>query len=240
MEFTYDAYEQLLALCKDNGFCFCSYSDYEMSDKCAILRHDVDMSPQAALKIAELEEKMNVRSTFFVLLNSGLYNPAAKIQKDSLRAIHDMGHRIGLHFDEAAYEETADIPAQILREAGILSDILEMKICEVSMHRPSIKTLESDYHIPGIINSYSSTFFKKFKYISDSRRCWREDPIEVICAGKYDRLHILTHPFWYEKIDGCIENSLKRFIDSAASERYEHLADNIRGMEEIILREKVK
>ena len=41
------------------------------SDKDVILRHDVDASLEAALKMAELENKINVSSTYFILLSSG-------------------------------------------------------------------------------------------------------------------------------------------------------------------------
>ena len=50
-----------------------------------------------------------------------------------------------------------------------------------------------------MINSYGQTFFHDFKYLSDSRRRWREPVEEIIRSGTYDRLHILTHAFWYHK-----------------------------------------
>lgn len=233
MEFTYKAYKDMLTLCRDAGYAFCGYSDYKTYDKCVILRHDVDMTPLSALKIAQIEEKMGVQSTYFILLNTELYNPAAKKQRDVLRTLHDMGHGIGLHFDEMAYEENADIPEKIKREANVLSDILDIKISEVSMHRPSKKTLDANYVIPGIVNSYSSVFFEEFKYISDSRRCWREDPQQIIMSNKYNKIHILTHPFWYEDVNGSIEHSLEKFIDNAASERYIQLSENIRDMDRL-------
>ena len=65
MEFTIKNYERLLALAK-NRFQFVNfYSDFDKSECQIILRHDVDFSPYDAVKVAELEAKLNIYSTFF-------------------------------------------------------------------------------------------------------------------------------------------------------------------------------
>ena len=101
------------------------------------------------------------------------------------------------------------------------------------MHRPSQKTLEADYTIPGVVNSYSGEFFNHFKYLSDSRRRWREDVMEIMRAKAYPRLHILTHPFWYQKEETDIRQTLLSFVQRAGKERYDILCDNIRDLPSI-------
>ena len=79
--------------------------------------------------------------------------------------------------------------------------MIGMDVESVSMHIPSQRTLEANYIIKGgkIINSYSNVFFKEFKYVSDSKMHWRENVYDVIESGKYQRIHLLTHPVWYNK-----------------------------------------
>ena len=102
------------------------------------------------------------------------------------------------------------------------------------MHRPSKKTLEANYDLGDVVNSYGKEFFNGFKYVSDSRRRWREDVNEVIQSDKYNRLHILTHAFWYNTVERDIKESILAFIDEAKEERLVSLDQNITDLSEII------
>ena len=42
------------------------------------LRHDVDMLPEYALKLAIEEHKHNIQSTYYILLRDDYYNPLSK------------------------------------------------------------------------------------------------------------------------------------------------------------------
>lgn len=125
----------------------------------------------------------------------------------------------------------------IVCEAGILADICGCPITTVSMHRPSKATLEEDLKIPDMVNSYGQTFFHDFKYLSDSRRRWREPVEDIIRGGEYDRLHILTHAFWYHEREQDITESVGAFIRSANAERYEQMMENITDLPSILPKE---
>lgn len=240
MEFSYKAYQELLTLLQDKGYCFTDYHDYEKCRRCVILRHDVDNSPEQALRMAELEAELGVKSTYFVLLRTDFYNPASKKVQQILREIHALGHEVGLHFDEVAYSGAAEplhaeqLLSMISFEGSILSKLCGFPITTVSMHRPSKKTLEADYQIPGLVNSYGKTFFRDFKYLSDSRRCWREPVMDIVRSGDYDRLHILTHAFWYHEQEKNIHDTVLDFIRSAGGERYDGMMDNITDLAAIV------
>lgn len=103
------------------------------------------------------------------------------------------------------------------------------------MHRPSKWILENDIQFKNIINSYSKEFLHEFKYLSDSRMHWREDVLGIIKAEVYDKLHILTHPFWYSEEKGDIKERISGFIKDANRERYYQMKDNIRDIEEVFL-----
>lgn len=241
MNFTYDDYCGLINALRDNGYALTDYHDYEKHPRCAILRHDVDNSLPQAARMAELEAEHGVKSTYFILLRTDFYNAASASAQRLLRRMLALGHEIGLHFDEAAYpagtpEETVE---RILRERDVLSAILQTSVTTVSMHRPSKATLEADLKIPGMVNSYGDTFFRSFKYLSDSRRRWREPVESIVGAGTYDRLHILTHPFWYHVEEQSICESVSNFVNGANRERYAALKDNIADVESIISESEV-
>lgn len=68
---------------------------------------------------------------------------------------------------------------------------------------------------------------------------WREDIFEVVSSRKYEKLHLLTHPFWYSKNQEGIRNKLLKFIRSANRDRYLSLKDNFRDLQEFIELEDV-
>lgn len=244
MKFTYDAYRNLLDLLKRQGYECASYHDWQSCSRPVILRHDIDEDIFRALKFAELEKEADWKSIYFVLLKSDAYNPLSPKHVEMLKCIMEYGHEIGLHFDEMCYPEAIGdvdvIRKKILEEASVLGGIVGVPVKCVSMHRPSKAILEANLEIPDIVNSYGQTFFHTFKYISDSRRHWREPIEEIVKGGKYDRLHILTHAFWYRDEEQDIRMTLEAFINDANSERYEVLRDNITNLDEILSEEYVK
>lgn len=241
MEFTYAAYRELLSLLRERDYEFRDYHNYGNTPRCVILRHDIDNSLEQAVKLAELEAQEGVRSTWFVLLRTDFYNVASKAGREALRRIQSLGHEIGLHFDEWSYVPALgpdEVVENIIKECGVLSALLDgtshQKISCVSMHRPSRTTLEADYDIPGIVNSYGKTFFHDFKYLSDSRRRWREPVLDIIRSGEYNQLHILTHAFWYHEVEEDISQTVGAFIRSANRERYRQMAETITDIASII------
>ena len=241
MNFDYKNYINLVNILKQNNYQIADYHNYTNYDRCVILRHDIDTSLSKAVELAELETKENVKSTYFVLLTSNFYNVASKSSRDALHRIQDLGHEIGIHFDEVAYGEMLpnECVAKVLKEKEILSSILETEVTTVSMHRPSKKILDADLKIPGMVNSYGYEFFHGFKYLSDSRRRWREPADEIIKSGKYKRLHILTHAFWYQEQEESINVTVSNFVHKANEERYAQMAENITNIDSIMRKEEV-
>ena len=198
--------------------------------------HDIDYSIEKAVELAALEAEENVKSTYFVLLSSEFYNLAAKENKDKILQINRLGHDVGLHFDELNYDDDCkkNVPKLILKEVQMLEDLLQIEVKSVSMHRPSKETLEADYDLYPYITSYGKKFFKQFKYVSDSRRRWREDVVNVIESGNYEKLHILTHAFWYHKEEKDLYTTIKNFIEQGKTDRYYILDKNITDLKNIL------
>ena len=244
MRFTYSGYKGLLEKLESHGYHTASYTDWNQYDRCVILRHDIDNDIGHAVEMAAFEAQEEVKSTYFVLLTSDFYNVFSQNTQKGLQKIRDFGHEIGLHFDEVQYGDiTGDLDAvreKIQWEANVLGEALGCPIRTVSMHRPGRTTLDSDLQIPGMVNSYGKTYFKEFKYLSDSRRRWREPVEEVIESEQYNRLHILTHAFWYYEEEQTLEQTVNGFVNGANWSRYLSYKDNFTRLSEVMVPEKVQ
>lgn len=242
MEFTYLAYQNMLHLLKENGYDIVTYGKGLEYKKHAILRHDVDMSLQKAVELATIEYDEGVVSTFFLLITSDFYNIFSIESRKALKRLMSFGHRIGLHFDETSYciKSSEEMIEKILYEKRLLEQVVEKDVLVVSMHRPSKQTLELDLKIPGMYNSYSKAFFHDYKYVSDSRRKWREPVEQIIVSGEYPRLHILTHAFWYNNADVGIIEAVHQFVNGANQDRYKALNNNLTELSSIMAMQEVR
>lgn len=244
MNFTYESYQGLLQLLRDHNYEIATYHNWEQSKKCVILRHDIDNDIEKSLQLAKVENSCGVKSTYFVLVTSDFYNVFSKQSAEMLREIMSLGHEIGLHFDEVQYPELAGngekISEKISQEARLLRCVTGIPVTIVSMHRPSKEILSADLHIPNMINSYGKVFFDDFKYLSDSRRRWREPVEQIIQSEQYERLHILTHAFWYAEQEKSIQKSVSNFVNAGNQKRYLAFADNITDLAAIMKPEEVR
>lgn len=242
MQFTYDAYRNLLQTMSDHGYEYAGYENWNEKRRCVILRHDIDNDIEKALALAKIEKQEGVKSTYFVLVTSDFYNVYSSRSVKLLQGILDCGHEIGLHFDEVRYPEICtpeNAKEKILEEARFLGVVLGKEIKSVSMHRPSEMMLEANLEIPGITNSYGKIFFKDFKYLSDSRKRWREPIVEIIASEQYKRLHILTHAIWYNKENVSIHDSIYNFVNTGNRSRYLCEKENITDLEAIMNEDEI-
>ena len=90
----------------------------ETSKKFIILRHDVDLLPSYALKLAKLEADHGLGVMYFVLLHADLYNAMYESgwTKALSQMISDMRHKIVLHIDTRLFRLDKPFPSQIREE----------------------------------------------------------------------------------------------------------------------------
>ncbi len=101
MEFSKTGYQTLLETALDAGYRFIPFDNtlHSKQGKCCLLRHDVDVDLGAALEIAKVESVLGIRSTFFLMLRSPLYNLMGRTNSRIVQEIIQLGHWIGLHYD---------------------------------------------------------------------------------------------------------------------------------------------
>jgi hypothetical protein len=164
-------------------------------------RHDVDYSVHRAVALARVEAQLGALATYFVTLHSDLYNVLEPAVHVRLREIAALGHRIGLHFD-AGFPATGSLDERAAGEARVLSEALRVPVEAVSLHNPSVsRTEDLDVEeLGGMVHAGARSVRDRYPYISDSNGYWRFERLpEVLAAGAHERLHVLTHPEWWQE-----------------------------------------
>ena len=198
LEFSIDGYLRLLDRLASRGYKPLTFGELgsRAGSLVCLLRHDVDASTDFAVRMAELEAARGVRSTYFVMLRSSLYNLLSRQGCADVRRIIDLGHDVGLHFDAShpAAAQAASLAGQISRELEMLSSVTGRPVTAFSLHQPSRELLTERLDVPAAVNAYALD--DEFVYVSDSNRDWRgRDVLALIDEGK--PLQILLHPMWW-------------------------------------------
>lgn len=96
-DFTFKVYKRLLEEIKKTGRPVFSLGDYFMEGRSVpaffILRHDVDRRSYHALKMAALENELDLRATYYFRIRGGI------LEEDVIRKVARLGHEIGYHYE---------------------------------------------------------------------------------------------------------------------------------------------
>jgi hypothetical protein len=231
-EFTYDAYRQLLELAHTGrrNLRFRDLPAGEDAGPYFILRHDVDFSPEAALRMAEFESRLGVRATYFLLFSSNFYNLLSADYCALPRRLIALGHEVGLHYDLGCYDIISrDRPLDVLNnQAAALSQLSGERVHSIAMHNPSVYGADAFQHVAGFVNAYDRRYSREIAYFSDSCGAWRNETAAMLQKGELpERFQLLIHPiFWDEapgdrwaRMNGLIERQLRMVGDAAAATR---------------------
>lgn len=204
-DFTLDNYSRIVKIALER-YNIVSFFDNFNNDHALILRHDIDHSVDAALKIARIEAKFNIKSSFFFLLHSEMYSILEPETVEKIKEIMSLGHYIGLHFDVSFYKNiksNKDLEDYIYFEKNIIEKITNSEIKLISFHSPNLESSTIDFRrdtYAELINTYSRKFFSKDSYISDSNGYWRFKRLEdILTSPKQSRLQVLIHPIWWSE-----------------------------------------
>ena len=202
-DFTLEHYAQILAAISTSHEVI-SFKDAQAlgrgildKERCLIMRHDVEFSLEAALRLAVADAAAGLRSTFFLLQTSD-YNCFEDEGAQMVRQILDLGHDIGLHYDAALFERMElDFEATARAQIDLFETFFKTKVYAMSSHMPmrSGKT----FSIDNVVDTYDPLYLKEMKYLSDSTQAWREGVVTGVLE-KYSHIHLLTHEYiWHPK-----------------------------------------
>ena len=224
LPFTYHYLLMLYSSLKDQKRIFLKFSDTWDEKKDAVLvRHDVDVSLQMALQMAQIEAKHGYPSTFFIMIDNELYNPYAVENKRIIHQIAECGHEIGLHF-VPEFDSSGLLINQLKKDAVLLSEMTDLPIRSFSIHRPSPHVLNTEFLVKGFANAYESRYFSSDKYISDSNNNFRcGDPLGFINAFRGKMLQLCIHPIWWSEEERTPQEKIVTIIDELKDRNISYL-----------------
>jgi hypothetical protein len=180
--------------------------------KFMILRHDVDFSLEYALFLAKNENKIGVRSTYFILLQGNHYNALSIKNVKIIKQIHGLGHEIGLHYDSYLIKSKKLLNSRIRKLSDILENIIGEKVVSIAQDNPSILKGVNARDSSDFLDAMNPDLLKNTTYLSDSGQNWREG-----CACKHinkiNNLYLLIHPIWWSEKSNKREDILQKFQD---------------------------
>jgi hypothetical protein len=206
--FDLEHYVEILGAAKAGAYRFATFDGGpERGD--FFLRHDVDLSLDAALTMAELEAEHGVRATYLLMTESVFYNLAAAEGVDAMERLRDLGHAVGLH----AVHPNVELD-------GRFDPV-------VSWHNPRPEFMSE--RIPGAVNVYAEPFFSPATYRSDSNQHWRSGcPHEELRGGGFPWLHVLVHPAIWVYPGTTMGQTMRAMLEAERERRLEQLiADGI-------------
>jgi hypothetical protein len=228
-DFTPAAYRALLTALLERGYEVRDYANADPQMRHLILRHDLDMSLEAALPIAEVENSLGAKAHYFVLLRTEMYNLFSARAREILLALRGLGHEIGLHLDASLYgNDTAQLQQASESECRVLEAASGAPVHVISFHRPAKALLGYPEKLAGRLHAYQPKFFTEMGYCSDSRGAWHYGaPREHAAVREGRALQLLTHPIWWvTDTKGNVTAKLDRFMVVRTELLREELARN--------------
>jgi len=197
-DFTISAFRSLLAALSSNGYSFQTFENYlkKPENKVIILRHDVDDLRANALRIARLENKMQIEGTFFFRIHKNSYDT------ETIKEIAALGHEIGYHYEDInlALDQMKNSPDYEQIDENVLIDtawelfklhLAKLRkiypISTISMHgsprsKYDNKALWQKYNFRdlGIIGEpYLDIDFNEVAYLTDTGRRWNGFDVSI-------------------------------------------------------------
>lgn len=215
--FTYRHYRRIVETALESGYRFIGFealSELRNSERfLCLLRHDCEGDLAAALRLGQIEQELGVTSTYFVQLRSPLYNVLSTPQARFVKQLLELGHGLGLHFDERSHvsASTADLAARVDDEREVLKGEFGAPVNVVSFHQPSQLVLENRLKLH-CLNTYDRSDMRGVGYLSDSNWQWKQDPIEAFRLHSHPHLQLLLHPECWTDRSMSIEQKWRQVL----------------------------
>jgi hypothetical protein len=195
-------YRELLEAAHAGGYRF-SYFDHEPEAGDLLLRHDVDLSLDAALEMAGVEAEADAIATYFLMTRSEFYNLGSPAGERAIERLRALGHRVGLHavWPHVDHDDRFD---------GVLA-----------WHNPEPEYMREP--VAGLTNVMSAPWADVYR--SDSNQHWRQGcPHEELASGAFERVQLLTHPEIWVYPGATMRETMLAMLEAERERRLEQLA----------------
>jgi hypothetical protein len=200
-------YGEIIAAAQTGGYRFAHFEDAP-TEGSLILRHDVDLSLDAAVRMAELEHDAGATATYFLMTQSVFYNLDSSEGVTALARLRELGHRVALHavYPDAPRDERFD-PV-------------------VAWHNPDPEYMRAP--LPdGRINVMQEPWFDPATYRSDSNQHWRSGcPHGELRIGAFPWLQLLTHPEIWSYSGDTMGQTMRAMLEADKERRLQQLAND--------------
>ena len=187
-DFTLYQYRHLLESLLQQGYQFLTFEQYceQKSSphrplasspdrpKYILLRHDVDLKAANSLATAQIEHELGIRATYYFRVVPQSNQP------EIIRAIADLGHEIGYHYEDMALMQgdTEKAYAHFQQQLTYFRQFYPVRT--ICMHGAPTSQWDGkelwkhyDYRDLGIIGEpYFDIDFSQMFYLTDTGRCW--------------------------------------------------------------------
>ena len=204
--FDLDHYRELLEAAQRGGYTFARF-DRDPQPGDLFLRHDVDLSLEAALTMAELERELSVTATYFLMTESVFYNLASPAGEEILARLRALDHAVGLH---AVYPR--------VRRDRRFDRVL-------AWHNPDPEYMSQP--VDGFVNAMEPPWFDRAHYRSDSNQRWRRGcPHTGLAKRKPEWLQLLIHPEIWVYEGATMGESMRSMLEAKRELALQQLADD--------------
>ena len=207
-DFSLRHYRELLETARSSGYRFAGF-DGPPAPGVVVLRHDVDLSLEAAVRMAEVEAEAGAFSTWFLMTRSVFYNLDSEAGERAAARLRELGGRVAHH---AVWPHV---------------DLDERFLPVVAWHNPDPEYMTAP--IDGATNVMAQPWFDPDHYRSDSNQRWRHGcPHRCLARGEPEWLQLLVHPEIWVYEGATMRETMESFLDADRAARLEALrADRI-------------
>ena len=217
-DFTLDHYQRMLKGLREQHV-FIPYTQYfKEYGKYILLRHDVDISPERALSLAVIENRLGLHATYFIDPHSLWYNSFDKRVKNVVKRIMELGHYLGLHFNFEYWGfPSTGLPIEeyVEKEKHITEQMYGVNLYAISFHNPNqvILDMYQEKYYAGLVNCNGAELRKLYIYKSDSNYKLPE-------LAYADKLQLLLHPVWWTAKKLRQEDKIKTYLTNTMTKKY--------------------
>jgi hypothetical protein len=199
-------YRELLDAAQAGGYRWAAF-DRKPEPGDLFLRHDVDLSLEAAVEMARIEHEAGARATYFLMRESAFYNLDSHVGVAARQQLRQWGHHVGLH----AVHPRTDFD-------GRFDPVL-------AWHNPDPEYVHEP--VAGAVNVMEAPWFTKGNYRSDSNQHWREGcPHDELRAGAFEWLQLLVHPEIWVYEGATMRATMESMLNAMRGEWLGHLAND--------------
>jgi hypothetical protein len=176
LDFTLQTFQKLLDTLCGTGHAFQTVSQYlkNPAPLAVMIRHDVDRKPENALKMAELEHRLNIPASYYFRIVKESFHSAI------IKQISAWNHEIGYHYEDLTLcrGDTKNAILSFKKNLETFRDLVPIET--ICMHGSPLSPWDNrllwehyHYHDFSIIGEpYFDLDFDKILYLTDTGRRW--------------------------------------------------------------------